>query len=149
MLVNKLFKSGVDMENDDIAAKVWEVCDMLHSKKKLITKRVVELVLQNSEYNFNIQQIADLQKYINSWRLRNLAVKASNIEVKYTPERFAEKIVKLETELCRLRSESSESKITINKLSAQISSLADKNSTLKSFIKKRITNMIETNAEIE
>jgi len=135
------------MEKDDIAAIVWEVCDMLHSKKKLITKRVVELVLKNSERNFNLQQINDLQKYINSWRLHNLAVKASSIEVKYTPERFAEKIVKLETELCRLRTENHDAKITINNLSAQISSLAERNNMLKSFIKKRITNMMEEISE--
>jgi hypothetical protein len=136
------------MEKDDIVAKVWEICDMLHSKKKLVTKRVVELVLRNNnEKDFNAQQINDLQKHINSWRLHNLAVKASNVEMKYTPERFAEKIVKLETELCRLRSENQESKITINKLSAQISSLAERNDMLKSFIKKRITNMIEVSSE--
>ena len=135
------------MEKDDIVIKVWEVCDMLHSKKKLITKRVVELVLQNSDRNFNPQQIADLQKHINSWRLHNLAVKASSIEVKYTPERFAEKVVKLETELCRLRAENNDSKVTINKLSAQISSLVERNSMLKVFIKKRISNMMESNIE--
>jgi|GEM_PF-6781921 len=133
--------------SEGLANAVWKVCEDLHLNKKLITKNTVAAIISELG-QWNMAELeGELGKHINAWRLHNISKKNDSDNVVYTPQLFAQKIVELETQLCKLRAQNEEAVGAIAKLSKELGLQQQKNKQLKEIVRTNVRNILVNSSE--
>ena len=105
--------SGLDAP--DLKKLTITTCDELYSNRKLITKKVIIAVAQTAG-DWSEQELElFVPRYINEWRLQNLAEDQSIL--------YADKIVALEAQVQKYRANLMQAQSTINKLKGDLISI--------------------------
>lgn len=102
--------SGLDAP--DLKKLIITTCDELYTNRKLITKKVLMTIAQKTG-DWSEQELElFVPRYINEWRLQNLAEDQSIL--------YADKIVALEAQVQKYRANLIQAQNTINKLKGDL-----------------------------
>ncbi len=124
---------------------IWSIADELTKQKKLVTKRIIAAILEKQSTMPPIS-IDTIQRALNAWRLQQLHLTKDELpvqQINYTAEKFAEKVIKLETELCQLRAKYHASLQFINELQQRLQTQTLDNKSMKEFCKTKIKDMLQ------
>ncbi len=97
---------------DELYESVVSVCDSLYAGRQLITKNAVKRALEQHGRWSEPELEALLPKHINDWRLQTLAKDQSLT--------LEEKILYLETQLCKYKADMRQAQDTINRLKSEL-----------------------------
>jgi hypothetical protein len=104
-----------DEKVTDLYNLIMSACDELYKSRKLITKKAILAIAETSGDWSESELELYVPRYINEWRLQNLAEDQSLL--------YAEQVVQLEAQLQKYRASLLQAQHTINKLKAELISV--------------------------